>query len=566
VDPRRYSPAAVSPASPASVAPPDSATSCDELPAEPADGAAGPPCGGPQTFVVSRALLGVFVVLLCVVWVDVHSWESYLYAASAEGFVQLAQLFAEPGGRALPDISRFHPYHPLFHAVGAALFTVFGKPFGISALTLTVAINKVAAVVVLVVGFRLLRRTGLSASASLVALGFVASTKAFLFGAFSAEAHMVSLAFLLAVVERTWSARAGPPVVRWVAALGQALVPSVLFVLGAAFNVAVVFYGILPFALLLTRRRFAEAAAALVLSGAFLGLIFVVVPVVLFDLSSMEDYRRLVALYADLPRATPPLGQRVADAVAAIGVGVVAGLDNPWVGAARLVVAAIAACGAGLCVVFRRWRRWFFAVFWTVGFVVGEVVLNVATSVNGTVYVVFAVGTLVAVLFAQLPGFFRPLMCLGLVVLGLHNGARVVGQKAWTKGVYESPLTSSSFQSLRGVRFAVYVDHLSVFSDVYALGHDLGISDITMFVAMLHKSSDSFADFLERYSREPLCVLSSRPLPLPMTTLIQKHIEMTPDVYHFSVNHPESQRTVHKVTWLACRGVGHGVSPGNRTP
>ena len=504
-------------------------------------------------------VLAAFVAVLAALWIDVHSWESSLYASSAEGFVQLAQLFAEPGGRALPDLSLFHPYHPLFHATARALYVVVGRPLGIGALELTVVMNKAAAVAAVVLGHRVLRRAGADATSSLVAITFVASSKAFLFASFDGEAHLVSLAFFLAALERTFAALERPAATSMTAALGAAWWPALLLSTGAAFNVAVAFYGLVPAAVLLRVRRWRELVAALVFAGVVLVAVFVAVPFVLFSLTSFDDYRRLVGLYADLPRPQLPMGERLDDALASIGAGLVAGVDTGGIVAARVVVGVVVGAGLTFAVARQQFGRWFFAAFWIVGFVVGEMLLNAARSVNGTIYVMLALGCFVGVSFDTVSRQLRVLVCVALIVFGVHNVRAVVVAKCFTDGRYASPLAAlagtPTGDALRGRPIAVFVDHMAVFGDVYALGHDVGARDVTIFVSMLHKSSDAFAEYLQAHGTEPVCILSSRPLRLPVDVVVEKRVEMAPDVYHFSVNHPEAQRPVNKITWLGCRGL-----------
>jgi len=511
---------------------------------------------------LARAAFVAWLGALVVCWVDVHSWESSLYAASAEGFVQLAELFGEPGGHALPDLSLFHPYHPLFHATARALFVALGAPTGAGALTLTVAVNKLAAAVALVLAFRVLRHAGASPAAALVGVVFVAATKAFLFAAFAGEAHVISWAFLLAALERTFVAVARPGATTTPTALRVALLPTLLWCTGAAFNVAVVFYGLVPGAVLVRARRWRELLAAALIGAVALVGVFVVLPVLLFELPDLDAYRRLVALYADLPRAAPPLAERFVDAARAIGAGLVAGIADPPRLAARIVVAVVLGAGAVTALARGLASRWFFAALWAIGFVVGEVLMNTARSVNGTLYVVLALASFVVVAVDHGPRALRGALAGAVVVLFVHNFVAVVVAKCFTGGRYASPLAAlagtPTQAALRDRPVAVYVDHMAVFDDVYALGHDLGVRDVTVFVSKLHRSGDAFGAYLQDKGPAPVCVLSSRPLRLPLDVVVEQRVTLPPEVYHFSVDHPEAQRPVHKVTWLGCRGLPRG--------
>jgi hypothetical protein len=512
----------------------------------------------------------LWLVVLAICWFDVHSWESSLYAASAEGFVQLAELFSEPGGTALPDVSLYHPYHPLFHAMVRGLWRHVGAPLDVGALTLTVIANKVAAVFAVVVVYRLLRRAGASMSAALIGVLFAASTKAFLFASFAGEAHIISWVLLLLALERTFAALEQPASSSLRQAARVAFVPTAVWCLGACFNVAVAFYGLVPAALLLQSRpahpgargqsgpRVRELVASVVIGGLCLLVVYVVVPVVFVDVHSVADYRRLIALYADLPRASPPMIERALDAFFAISAGLVGGSgDEPTV-LGRVVLAAIVAGGAACAMWGGLIRRWFFAAWWTVGFVVGEMLLNVARSINGTLYVVVALAAFVVVLADAGPRRLRPWLTVGVLALGAWNVGAVVAPKCFTEGRYESPLRAlvgtDAGAQLRDRPVAVYVDHMAVFGDVYVLGHELGVTDITVFVSQLRSGNELFSQHLEAHADGGVCVLSSRPLRLPLDVIVERVVTMPPEVYHFSVNHDEARRPVHKITWLGCRG------------
>lgn len=72
-------------------------------------------------------ILGTYSVLLLVLPLGMQAMEAYAYAAGVEGYYNLSQTFAlMTPGKPLPDISLYHPNHPLAHLLPGLLHQAFG--------------------------------------------------------------------------------------------------------------------------------------------------------------------------------------------------------------------------------------------------------------------------------------------------------------------------------------------------------------------------------------------------------------------------------------------------------
>ena len=140
-------------------------------------------------------ILFVYALVLLLFPLQMHMMEAYAYAAAAEGYYNLSQTFALLAqGKTLPDISLYHPNHPLAHLVPGFLhralhwdvMTVFQVRNGISALVFTCFFYLTAA--------RLVSQR----SAVIYATLLVIFTNAFWLAAISGETQIPALALVMA--------------------------------------------------------------------------------------------------------------------------------------------------------------------------------------------------------------------------------------------------------------------------------------------------------------------------------------------------------------------------------
>jgi hypothetical protein len=504
---------------------------------------------------LAPAAFGVLALFVALVWFRVHSWEAYMYAASHEGFFNLTDLFAGVhGDAALPDISRYHPYHPLFHVVVTTVWeavVAVTRPTGAPASALTVAagLNKLAALAIALLAYRLLVAVLNDRWAAAVAVGGMFFTKAFLFGAFSGDAHVVSLAFFLGAL-----ALVLVPTSRRRDERARALAAAALFSVGAAFNLAIFFYGLVPLAVLVAGRRWESAAIALAASGVLLFGVYVVVPVLLFDMRAVDDYERLFGLYSYLAHDPSPLSTRVVDFADALSAGLVGGIGRASA-AVRAVVGLLLAGGfvafvaAGRAAPAQAPRFW--VPLWFFGFALGELAMNTESSVNGTVYVMLPAFALVGFLIRAVGPRWRLVPAVVVLAVGAFNTVKVVVPKVRSDSGFTTALAAVKEPLPPETPTAVLLSHMSLFQDLYHLGHDRRFPSVRAFIPEVGGSRARLQQWVDE--RDSFCLLSSNPLPAGLRVLVRATTWMSPDAYHFSVNHPASWQPVPRSTHFACR-------------
>lgn len=508
----------------------------------------------PRRWIARVGLVAIVVVLACV-WFRVHSWEAYMYAASHEGFLQLADMFsAVHGGQVLPDISRYHPYHPLFHILVKAIWqgaSAVAGPLGFtpSALTVAVVVNKASAVAVVCLAWQIFTRLLGDRVSALGAVAGMFFTKAFLFGAFSGDAHILSLALFLGSLFLVLLPLRDSTVER-----RRVLLAAVLFSLGASVNLAIFFYGLVPLAVLAHARRFQAALLALSVSATLLFSMYVVLPVAWLGLPDVDAYQRLFSIYSYMAHDGAPLPRRVAEFADALGAGLVGGLGSTS-HIARLVHGGFIVGGVVALVVMDRTSKGavprFWVPFWFFGFAIGELAMNTESSVNGTIYVMLPTFALVGFLLRALPPPGKAIATLALAAVGALNVARVVVPKVFPDEIATPRLATMQDSPPPGAPVAVLLAHMSLFQEIHYLGHERGFRQIRLFLPEISESRAELQAFVDGHKE--FCLLSSDPLPAGLRPFLRTRVELSPDVYHFSVNHPESKRMVPKGVFFSCR-------------
>lgn len=150
-----------------------------------------------RNFRMIIAILCAYTLLLVFFPLGMQAMEPYAYAAAAEGYYNLTATFAlfQPETQ-LPDISAYHPNHPLGHLLPAFAF----KAWGVDALTFARVRNAISALVFLLffylsAGF-FVRRLAVKAAATLLTM----FAYVFWNSALSGEVHMPALALNMVTV------------------------------------------------------------------------------------------------------------------------------------------------------------------------------------------------------------------------------------------------------------------------------------------------------------------------------------------------------------------------------
>lgn len=492
----------------------------------------------------------IFVIFLVTTWLEVHSWESYMYAAASEGFFSLSDWFSSAqDGAPLPDVSRFHPYHPLFHFLVGWLRPLLALTGLDSALVSAVVLNKTGGIGVAFFTYKILRHQRLDPQPAMVLTACLCCSKAILFGSFSGDAHMVSLAFFLASLHGVLClpSHEGPATIR-------ALIYVVLFALGAAMNLAVVYYGLLPLGLLIKQGRKREACFAISFGALLLSVAYLLCPVVLLNLSSPQEYLQLFSLYANMPRDPVPWLLRPVEFGSALGQAIVGG-NSLFSNLLRTSVALLFTLG-----VWQLWRKrntghdaWWLLI-WVIGFALGEFIPHTERSINGVVYVAPSLVAVCGFGFQKLgwTQWSRPIWFALAVTFCVHNLLSVILPKV-------TPPESSLPQLARlketlptDIPVAALVDHMSLFPEIYYLGHSIGVKNITPFTPLTSSSRRKMTVWLQENPKG--CFLSSNPIMLPgYGVQVRTVTPLDPDVYHYSVNHDVSHRVSEKSVFFACR-------------
>lgn len=238
-------------------------------------------------------LLACFTALLFFFPLKMQPMEPYAYAAAAEGYYNLTTTFALQAPTVkLPDISRFHPNHPLPHFIAAVLYGATG----VGAMGVFKALNFAGALLFIVFFYlSALRLVGNRTAIVTASLALVASY-VFWAAALSGEMQLFGLALMMAAIYfliRYLDDAERVPRYLFIAAL--------FYVLAGAFHLFT-FILIVPagFALLVHSRKAGDfriyaLVLLLILAGysVFYGLILSRV----LDIHSLEEYLRTLFIY-----------------------------------------------------------------------------------------------------------------------------------------------------------------------------------------------------------------------------------------------------------------------------
>jgi|GEM_PF-2603606 len=278
------------------------------------------------------AILAIYAVLLAIFPLQIQVMESYAYAAGVEGYYNLSQTFAlaQPG-KNLPDISLYHPNHPLGHLLPAVLH----RAYGFDAMALFRLRNGISALVFLAFFFMAAMRLVGHRAAVITATLCVMFTYVFWGAALSGETQIPALALLMATTYfllRFFEPETGGRV-------KQLMVAAVCYVFAGGSHLSSIMFS-LPAglaALVYSHRRwqwklYAVAVAVIIGGyGLFYGLLFVR----LLHIDSLEMYLRTFFIY-------DPILQRqysTADWWLETGYSLLRALsysDSVWGGAARI--------------------------------------------------------------------------------------------------------------------------------------------------------------------------------------------------------------------------------------
>ncbi len=236
-------------------------------------------------------VLLVGAVLFIAFPLQLQSMEAYSYAASIEKYYNIAETFALSQGEYLPDFGRYHPNHPLGHALAALAYDWLKIP----ALDWIRFTNILSALAAAVFVYLLSLQMGFSRSVSAAASALLLTTHASLMAVYSGEWHMPSLALSLA---GTWQ-------VLFFALNGtrkQLYFGAFLLCVAVCYHTAALSYSVCLVVLLAYFRKNDWRQLLLVSAAALLVIVAVyfVIPFFVLHFEKPSDFLRTFFMYAYL--------------------------------------------------------------------------------------------------------------------------------------------------------------------------------------------------------------------------------------------------------------------------
>ncbi len=225
---------------------------------------------------------------------QLQSVEPYNYAAAIEGYSKDSVGFALAQDNWLPDFGRYHPNHPIGHALAGWAYDWLRIP----ALTWMRFMNTSASLVATIFFYVILLRIQFSQSTAAVTVALFLTTYCGMFAVFSGEWHMPAIALSLAGI---WQV-----IVYVEEGTRRHLNHSALLLGIAACHHLGAFFLMVPIGVILLlvrpiKERWREIFSAGLLIFVMLLLVYVIIPIMLFRFQSIDDYLRTLLVYKYLP-------------------------------------------------------------------------------------------------------------------------------------------------------------------------------------------------------------------------------------------------------------------------
>lgn len=224
--------------------------------------------------------------------------DPYLYAAAAEGYFNFASILEsfQPSGM-MPDISQYHPYHPLGHMLAG----YFYNTTGLSALQFLVLLNTAGALVFAFFFYMTCLQLWAKRPIAVLVTSLILFSHVFWGSAISAEVHIPSLALLMAaayfLITYLISESQSKP--------NLLIAAAVCYIFSGAFHLAVAVYGIAGAAAFigtpnaLKKWKLNASVSLLVLIG--FAFFYVFLLSYKLHIKSLTEYFQTISLYIHLP-------------------------------------------------------------------------------------------------------------------------------------------------------------------------------------------------------------------------------------------------------------------------
>jgi len=240
-------------------------------------------------WVILFVLLGASVIYFKLP-LRLQAMEPYAYAAAIEGYYDLSQSFSVAQGYPLPNFSRYHPNHPLGHALLGAVYDLFSVP----ALEGMFFLNMVSILISAVFLYLLCLYFNFKPLAAALTSALFLSSYVSLFAVFSGEFHAPALALAMGGVWQacvfidTWKKKA-----LWYATL--------FFTCASVYHLDALFLTILMgfFVLyyVLKEKQFHAVIFPFLFFIISLIIFYIVIPVYIFKLHSVDDFFKYFFIY-----------------------------------------------------------------------------------------------------------------------------------------------------------------------------------------------------------------------------------------------------------------------------
>jgi hypothetical protein len=216
--------------------------------------------------------------------------EPYNYATAIEGYFGNSFGFELAQGQKLPDISRYHPNHPLGHVLAGLAYDWLGIP----ALAWMRFVNILGALFAGLFLYQIARYYGLAKNLSVLTVSLFLSTNCGMFTVLSGEWHIPAIALSLAGIRQILSYIDGGSVMHLYRA-------SLLFAVASCYHLWALFY-LVPLAIVLLfvrpiKKFWRELLKAALLIFLILLVVYLILPFVLFRFRSSEEFLRTFLMY-----------------------------------------------------------------------------------------------------------------------------------------------------------------------------------------------------------------------------------------------------------------------------
>jgi hypothetical protein len=246
-----------------------------------------------QNHVYLWIILGISAIIHIFFPLTLQALEPYAYAAGIEGYYDFSSLFSLAAGKQFPDFARYHPNHPLGQTLAGLAYDLFHIPV----LAWMQGINTLAGLSAGYFLYRFALSLRLTIWQATLAVALFTATHCYSLATLSGEWHMPAVALNLAGMWRL--------AIYLEREKSQHLFEAAcLLPLAVSYHLNA-FFILLPVGtmLLLARPRHKSSLillAAATLSFSIIVIVYLVVPLILFEIPSFSEFLDFFFVYKEL--------------------------------------------------------------------------------------------------------------------------------------------------------------------------------------------------------------------------------------------------------------------------